>query len=119
MENQDSYSSGNVSGQAQTGSQVKNMAYGAAEVGKGAAQGAINLARGAADAVKNSIGINNNNNDVTIPTTIPRGGATTINANSNTATIPNLMDSNNIDLEGLSYPTNTMSDPNCHRNQSH
>ncbi|CAA0817748.1 Unknown protein [Striga hermonthica] len=72
MENQDSYNSRNVSGQAQmrrewsemqtpassihsqgqatnfleeTGSQVKNMAYGAAEVGKGAAQGAINLAR--------------------------------------------------------------------------
>ncbi|CAA0824432.1 Unknown protein [Striga hermonthica] len=98
----------------ETGSQVKNMAYGAAEVGKGAAQGAINLARGAADAVKNSIGINNNNNDATIPTTIPRGAAT-----SNTATIPNLMDTNNIDLEGLSYPTNTMSNPNYHHNESH
>ncbi|GAA0172563.1 hypothetical protein LIER_26366 [Lithospermum erythrorhizon] len=53
-----------------TGSQVKNMAQGAAEIGKGAAQSAVNIARGAAtgaahiaqgaaDAVKNTIGANN------------------------------------------------------------
>ncbi|XP_073290694.1 uncharacterized protein [Primulina huaijiensis] len=53
----------------ETGTQVKNMAQGAAEIGKGAAQGAVNLAKGAAlgaaniaqgaaGAVKNTLGIN-------------------------------------------------------------
>ncbi|XP_059312376.1 uncharacterized protein LOC132598664 [Lycium barbarum] len=54
----------------ETGTQVKNMAQGAADMGKGAAQGAVsvargaalgaaNIAQGAADAVKNTVGTNN------------------------------------------------------------
>ncbi|XP_075521612.1 uncharacterized protein LOC142554823 [Primulina tabacum] len=50
----------------ETGTQVKNMAQGAAEIGKGAvnlamgaAIGAANVAQGAAGAVKNTLGINN------------------------------------------------------------
>ncbi|XP_004241705.1 uncharacterized protein [Solanum lycopersicum] len=60
----------------ETGNQVKNMAQGAADVGKGAAQGAVsvargaalgaaNIAQGAADAVKNTVGGANNDNAAT------------------------------------------------------
>ncbi|XP_073024106.1 uncharacterized protein [Primulina eburnea] len=64
----------------ETGTQVKNMAQGAAEIGKGAAQGAVNLAmgaaigaanvaQGAAGAVKNTLGINNPDSEVPTGTT--------------------------------------------------
>ncbi|CAI9773642.1 unnamed protein product [Fraxinus pennsylvanica] len=67
-----------------TGTQVKNMAQGAADIGKGAAQGAVNLAReaaagaanmtsGAADAVKNTLGMNSADNTTNCPGNI--GGA--------------------------------------------
>ncbi|KAK4375450.1 hypothetical protein RND71_006127 [Anisodus tanguticus] len=60
----------------ETGTQVKNMAQGAADIGKGAAQGAVsvvrgaalgaaNIAQGAADAVKNTVGTNNPPHDNT------------------------------------------------------
>ncbi|WMV21845.1 hypothetical protein MTR67_015230 [Solanum verrucosum] len=46
----------------QTGTQVKNMAQGAAgsavNIARGAATGAANMAQGAADAVKNTLGMN-------------------------------------------------------------
>lgn len=55
-----------------TGTQMQNIAQGAADIGKGAAQGAVsvargaalgaaNIAQGAADAVKNTVGGANNN----------------------------------------------------------
>ncbi|CAI9766085.1 unnamed protein product [Fraxinus pennsylvanica] len=52
----------------ETGTQVKNMAQGAADIGKGAvvsiargaALGAANVAQGAADVVKNTVGSANN-----------------------------------------------------------
>ncbi|GFP99700.1 hypothetical protein PHJA_002114100 [Phtheirospermum japonicum] len=109
----------NVHSQGQrkkTGTQVKNMAQGAADVGKGAAQGAVSLARGAAagaaniaqgaaDAVKNTIGINNPNaaSGNTIGISNPRGAGAGFGAGNAT---PNLMDSN-IDVEGLTYPEDT------------
>lgn len=54
-----------------TGTNVKNMAQGAADIGKGAVQGAVSIARGAAlgaanvaqgaaDVVKNTLGSDNN-----------------------------------------------------------
>ncbi|XP_016514338.1 uncharacterized protein LOC107831122 [Nicotiana tabacum] len=66
----------------ETGTQVKNMAQGAADIGKGAAQGAVsmacgaalgaaNMAQGAADAVKNTVGTNNPPHDTTGSTNIP------------------------------------------------
>ncbi|KAL6495872.1 hypothetical protein OROGR_030435 [Orobanche gracilis] len=111
----------------ETGTQIKNMAQGAADVGKGATQGAVTLARGAAvgaaniaqgaaDAIKNTIGINNPNDAIssdssfsnTIGISNPRGAGTLT---------PNNMDSN-INVDGLTYPTNDMSDSNnpCNRN---
>lgn len=54
------------------GTQVKNMAQGAADIGKGAvsvargaALGAANIGQGAADAVKNTVGGANNDNAAT------------------------------------------------------
>ncbi|KAA8540467.1 hypothetical protein F0562_024614 [Nyssa sinensis] len=57
----------------ETGTHVKNMAHGAADIAhgavggaasiaQGAALGAANIAQGAADAVKNTFGMNNNPN---------------------------------------------------------
>ncbi|KAL6537595.1 hypothetical protein OROMI_026129 [Orobanche minor] len=156
MENQDTHNLGKVPGQAQmkrewddmlkppsdvhsqsqgqttnflqeTGTQIKNMAQGAADVGKGAAQGAVTLARGAAvgaaniaqgaaGAVKNTIGINNPNDttssdssfDNTIGISNPRGAGTPTQ---------NLMGSK-INVEGLTYPTNDTSDLNNPSNRN-
>merc|ERR1712034_51350 len=66
----------------ETGTQVKNMAQGAADIGKGAVEGAVsiargaalgaaNMAQGAADAVKNTLETDNNTN-----TTSGRPGTT-------------------------------------------
>ncbi|MCD7459810.1 hypothetical protein HAX54_042025 [Datura stramonium] len=62
----------------ETGTQVKNMAQGAADIGKGAAQGAVsvargaalgaaNIAQGAADVIKNTVGGANNNTTGGVP----------------------------------------------------
>ncbi|KAL2555001.1 uncharacterized protein Fot_08620 [Forsythia ovata] len=74
----------------ETGTQVKNIAQGAADVGKGAVQGAVsiargtalgaaNIAQGAADAVKNTIGPDNTNatTNTNTNTTSGRPGTTT------------------------------------------
>ncbi|OIT02797.1 PREDICTED: uncharacterized protein LOC109227427 [Nicotiana attenuata] len=77
----------------ETGTQVKNMAQGAADVGKGAAQGAVsmargaalgaaNIAQGAADAVKNTVGTNNP----------PHDNTGTAAAGSHSTNIPNYLD---------------------------
>ncbi|KAL2463100.1 uncharacterized protein Fot_54337 [Forsythia ovata] len=79
-----------------TGMQVKNMAQGAADIGKGAAQGAVNLARGAAagaanmahgaaGAVKNTLGMNPADNTATTNRPGNMGGA----AGSNNPTSTN------------------------------
>ncbi|KAL3639710.1 hypothetical protein CASFOL_014678 [Castilleja foliolosa] len=109
----------------ETGTQVKNMAQGAADVSKGAALGAVSLARGAAsgaaniaqgaaDAVKNTMGINNPNasSGNTIGISNPRGAG----AGSGINTTPNLMDSN-IDVEGLTYPEDTNFHPSNRNNK--
>ncbi|KAL3528843.1 hypothetical protein ACH5RR_008165 [Cinchona calisaya] len=139
------YSSGPVPGQAQmrrsdlvdqpshnqdhessflqeTGTQMKNMAQGAAEIGKGAALGAVNMARGAAigaaniahgaaDAVKHTLGMDANANaNVTHhdnnTSNLPSHTNTNHPANcpNNTNCSSNLGDTTN-------YPANLMDDP--------
>ncbi|KAL3511863.1 hypothetical protein ACH5RR_024580 [Cinchona calisaya] len=77
----------------ETGTQVKNVAQGAAEIGKGAALGAVsmakgaaigaaNMAQGAADVVKQTFGMDNNTTTTT----------TTTHSPGNTANYLNLMD---------------------------
>ncbi|GER31734.1 late embryogenesis abundant protein-related [Striga asiatica] len=95
----DTYSQGQTTNfLEETGKQVKNMGQGAAEVGKGAVNLAANITQGAVDAVKNTIGINNDNNS-TITTSNLRG------AGGGSSTVPNLMDTD-ADVAELSYPTN-------------
>lgn len=79
---------------------MKNVAQGAADVGKGTVQGAVslargaalgaaNLAQGAADVVKNTI-----------------GGTTTNTASNNNVGGGNHRGNANMDLEGSTYPGN-------------